>query len=381
MKNVVTLKKFIASLPEKEVFVLCDKRAEWDALSPIQQRLKVQKGASTVYVALQASVNQGKFFLEYIQKTPRRYGKRVFVKTTRECYVYAENNTLKIKAVGGLSNDMIAWFLSLCGRTWAIDLSSRLLRLIFNKPALLKGVLTGRIYSEETLIKRIATQLYHIKGVNWRLLRDYINTGWVGGHSLTFYNDFTKDINKTLEVLIEIHKKDDYEKSKLINDILENAFVLDRKVDLGWSDKRLEAEHRKMVEEILSYEISCKDKTLIHAEPLCEDGFEMLNSEEEIFKEGSTMHHCLYTNYFRRINQRQYLAFHTQEDGQAYTVGISLDKNANPVLDQAHGRYNSPCGEGLRSRIEAFIASHACQLQRLFAKGSEALDFEPNFIF
>jgi hypothetical protein len=210
-------------------------------------------------------------------------------------------------------------------------------------------------------------------------LRDYINTGWVGGHSLTFYNDFTKDINKTLEVLIEVHKKGDYEKSKLIGDILENAFVLDRKVDLGWSDKRLEAEHRKMVEEILSYEISCKDKTLIHAEPLCEDGFELLNTEEEVFKEGSTMHHCLYTNYFHRINKGQYLAFHTQEDGQAYTVGISLDKNANPVLDQAHGRFNSPCGEGLRSRIEAFIASHAGQLQRLLAKGSEAL--EPDFVF
>ncbi|MBQ5877888.1 MAG: PcfJ domain-containing protein, partial [Treponema sp.] len=65
----------------------------------------------------------------------------------------------------------------------------------------------------------------------------------------------------------------------------------------------------------------------------------LLNSERAIADEGSSMHHCIYTNYCRALKDRRMIAFHVVNEDGDFTCSFHICKD-DIVFDQAHKAWN-----------------------------------------
>ena len=58
----------------------------------------------------------------------------------------------------------------------------------------------------------------------------------------------------------------------------------------------------------MKMEIDDKEKTPVYNEcPTFDYPCHILNTEQEVFQEGLDMHHCIYTCYWKRIKNKEYL--------------------------------------------------------------------------
>lgn len=115
----------------------------------------------------------------------------------------------------------------------------------------------------------------------------------------------------------------------ILHDMLEQADILGRKIDLLWSEKRMNEEHNKWSEELLEYEIQDKDDQNEYMYQFAsffkdfEDEFtSIVNTERKGFEEGKKMHHCFYTSYWDRVKKGNYLTYHTTYEGVQGTLSI-----------------------------------------------------------
>ena len=107
-------------------------------------------------------------------------------------------------------------------------------------------------------------------------------------------------------------------------------------VDFTWSDKRIREEHKRQINTLMSKEIEEKENIPIFddVDKINTTEIKVINTEKDVFIEGSNMHHCLYTNYFKRIKNREYIAFHmTSPEDCTFSCRLY---NGNLVLDQIY---------------------------------------------
>ena len=92
--------------------------------------------------------------------------------------------------------------------------------------------------------------------------------------------------------------------------------------------------------------------------------FKLLNTEKDIFIEGSTMHHCLYTCYYDKIKNHNYIAFHLDFPEEC-TLGICT-YNEEICLNQIYKKYDQPVSNETRQYALDFIKTHQEDLKKLF---------------
>ena len=188
-----------------------------------------------------------KLFVNFVSTEWKIVGKRVFKKKNVSNILYAQGNKLKVKDAKLASVDMHK-ILQMFGIDWLPEQSDYVNRKIAKAP-ILKAIITGRIKDEETLFKRIASTLYKVKDIDLLSFKKFLNKDlFVINISIDNLKEFTADLNDSLRILIDA--QDDSDKLGLFMNSIRLASVLNRVVDLSWSEEKLKSEKKAMHDEI-----------------------------------------------------------------------------------------------------------------------------------
>lgn len=133
-----------------------------------------------------------------------------------------------------------------------------------------------------------------------------------------------------------------------ICDTAYQAGLLEEKINILWSRKRFMDVHNKFTNIIMDIEQETLEDMVVDYNKIewFPQNFPkeiiLMNTKKEIYKEGKMMKHCIYTNYWSRIEKEKYAAFKIlHEKGRAtlgcfiYDGGLKFDQifgigNTNP---------------------------------------------------
>ena len=128
-----------------------------------------------------------------------------------------------------------------------------------------------------------------------------------------------------------VKSQEEIEKEQIIQDMIKEAQILDRKINYNWSLLRLKKEHSKWTKEIMKAELNLLEDVDVPNADIIDKytlpEFKLLKTQKEVFMEGSMMNHCLYTAYWDSIKSGRYLAYHVKLDNEECTLGVNLDMN------------------------------------------------------
>ncbi len=125
-----------------------------------------------------------------------------------------------------------------------------------------------------------------------------------------------------------------------LRDLLYQAKKLNRIVKMSWSSRRIHDEHMKWTEEIHQLKTrNCSTEPIWEKSVKLPKGVILLNSEREIANEGSSMHHCIYTNYCSLLKNKKMIAFHVINEEGDFTCSFRLGNN-QIEFDQAYKAWN-----------------------------------------
>lgn len=155
-------------------------------------------------------------------------------------------------------------------------------------------------------------------------LKDYIRRGGNKNELLR-----VKDVLVDLVPYIDNYRNAN---GHFLDDLIVQAKALGKKFDITWSRKRLNQLHSDWTKEIMEYEAAeLVDEDIDWDLPLPE-GVTLLKTRKEVFKEGTIMNHCIYTNYWDRIKRKTYIALHiTHKDTEA-TAGIEIEFDEGKLI-------------------------------------------------
>jgi len=231
-------------------------------------------------------------------------------------------------------------------------------------------ILSKKITNPTQLIRRWVSTSLKIKGLSpkyfYKLAQEAPNT------TLAYYSRFLKQAKNPAAYLKHIVEEGEPEGSQY-KDILDQAMMLGEKVDHRWSKKRLEEEHQRMTRKLMEYEVmSIPDTDFGYGKiPELPEGFCLITSDRELFREGKEMSHCVYTNYRNRIKDLSYFVISytpspIHDYSKRFTIGIRkaiFGEGTNEfVIDQICGLRNASCPADIREIIESIVSEKSLQL-------------------
>lgn len=144
-----------------------------------------------------------------------------------------------------------------------------------------------------------------------------------------------------------------YDFTQTFKDMLEQAYALEEKVNLLWSDNKMGKVHTEWSRQLMKLDLDNKETVPIWSDDIVEEleqqGLELLNTEQMVFEEGYMMNNCVYTNYWSRIKSKKTLALGIEFPGGHATLGLSLNTkrkglDSKPyhtyVFEQCYHKYN-----------------------------------------
>jgi len=174
-----------------------------------------------------------------------------------------------------------------------------------------------------------------------------------------------KDVNHLIEYLLS--PPNDTKTRLVIDDMIKEAQMLERKIDFKWSFKRLTEEHKAWTEQIMQLEIDALDDENIPGverfDRYTPDGFKLLKTQKDVFYEGKTMKHCLYTAYWTSIKHNSYIAYHITLGDEEATLGINV-YNDKMMYNQCYSRYNGLISSKMQVKVKNFVEELNEQVQR-----------------
>lgn len=209
-----------------------------------------------------------------------------------------------------------------------------------------KQVLTGKITNPEQLAKAYSKK-YFQSAYTYKTLKNYFEL-CPNRVSLWDFFYYTMNPEENLKAII----KKPYLES-LDTDIIQYAKILNERVDLRWSARRLHEEHQRQIEAVnASKADKFSDEDI--ATPLKMDGLSLILNEKECFLEGSTMHNCVHSCYWRRITEGNYLLAHGEALGEYVDLGMKI-LDGEVFLDQVHTIYNGNPSKAAERFCEEWI--------------------------
>jgi hypothetical protein len=147
-----------------------------------------------------------------------------------------------------------------------------------------------------------------------------------------------------------VHEHGQLPRGGEFRDMVEQAYALEKTINLMWSPKRMSEEHTKWSRELMKLTIGTKSEEPVWSESIAETfrqhGLELCNTEQRVFEEGYLMHHCVYTNYWNRIQRKEYIALSMQLEDGPVTIGLARKSYRHEgngfYLDQVYHKYDRP---------------------------------------
>lgn len=191
------------------------------------------------------------------------------------------------------------------------------------------------------------------------------------------YSSALPYITTDVDAIMELINKPEYHE---LRDLLQQALVLKRVVKHTWSARKVHDMHMRWTREIA--DIACRnvpDTPIWDQEyiPNLPEFVTLINSERDAVREGSKMHHCLGTNYRRRIAGKTYIAFHVEDSEGDYTVGITIGDTC--MLEQARRICNNSCSKE-QLEVANSLVQFAQDIHDAYVK-SRDFNIGPNYDF
>ena len=369
MKTFKNLSEFVATWPQGVTVTSSNPTNSYD-LATISEDLKWQIVDRNSYINSRTEVSRkgDNWYLYYRATELKRRGRTFYPKTTLNMRLSIIDG--KISTIKNLSWQHI------------IDLHSRyewLYHITLGKfggqvtnKTLLKEVLLGNITNPEAYYKWILKNTYRTDSIPWKLFRAYAKSSM----STSIYDIVEATSNPKLAIEAYLHADEHAEWGfrNLLEDSILTALRLGEKINPQWSGKRLAAEHQRHIERIQLKKIESMDNNpASHIFDTFDfpEGVKWLNTEGEVFREASQMHHCLHSNYWKYIKKGDYVAFAIDHNGEHFTLGCRFNGDFC-MYDQAHTIYNGGVSHANMTWINDFIRD----LDRFLGKQRDNVDFD-----
>ena len=212
--------------------------------------------------------------------------------------------------------------------------------------SIMRDILSGKLTNAEDIVKRYIKSL-KLKNIHWKIYIQYL---WSDcSYPVNWLQHSTTDVNMSMEILSRGKEKLD-----IFNDMVRQALMLSVTVNPKWSLKRMRQEHTRMTQTLMKDELEKKEQTPVYEVPTFNNfDCKLLNTEREVFAEGCDMHHCIYTNYWQKIQNRSYIAF-SFTSPERFTLGLKRTSDGFEY-DQAYRRYDEPLDRESRDTVKAFL--------------------------
>lgn len=221
----------------------------------------------------------------------------------------------------------------------------------------LSKVLLGKITNPRDLIKGIINVNPTMRGMNisTELMWKYCNAR--AGMRLQSLSDMlgvAKDPNHAIEYIIDKDYLDHY-----LSDLIKQGQMLNRKIDFKWSKSRIAEVHTEWTKEIMDMEqefVEKKDYNYIGELP-SSGSLELITDSKELYIEGRTMSHCVFTNYADAVSNKTYFVFKFADRDTRATLSIQkhFDKNEF-VVNQLYGKFNKTIDRCHHDYVEEWLA-------------------------
>ena len=299
-----------------------------------------------------------------------RCGRRIYPSTRYDHWLLWRDDKISGNAItGGVLDDEITDLLladrrleALCSEQDNERYANRfLLRKALGCRSILKKTLTGRITNRHDLIKAYMKAAWKMTPTRYDVVERFIDAPGCNVPLADVF-DFTTDADAAMQRLVEGSR----EERNLLQDLLGDAVVLDRRINPKWSLKRMTEEHKANIKAILEQELDAESDESIYRNDMRgrQDGyaFEAIDSPRRALLESKTMSNCVFYNYWKPASQGQYLLFHMSGHDEEVTVGFDVRHNpggkASIEFNQIHTVHNGAASESAKNAALAFVANH-----------------------
>lgn len=153
--------------------------------------------------------------------------------------------------------------------------------------------------------------------------------------------------------------------TSLVADAVDLALQLNKKVNFNWSSNKFRDINVQWSRELMRKDIEKRNPQDIYKNKELIKGAKLLSSERDVFEEGMTMHHCVYTNYWGLIESGKYVALHLNStiNPLGITLGVQVMYDYNNkdniisklLFDQAFYAYDKMLSTEDRQMCEDYL--------------------------
>jgi hypothetical protein len=152
------------------------------------------------------------------------------------------------------------------------------------------------------------------------------------------------------------------------HELMNQAKVLDRKIDFTWSYRRMLQVHEDWTRDIMGMELEMVPDTNFEYEGdlWLPEGLKLISNQKDLFKEGSEMHHCVYTNHRYNVIDKREFIFCGDFGNDRFTVSVVSDYGPKDhprtfSIQQMYGKRNSQVKREDKHKVELWVDSTPVQ--------------------
>lgn len=251
----------------------------------------------------------------------------------------------------------------------------------FLTKGVLEKVLTGKVTNPTDFAKaylkanRIkASHSLFLKAVDAGMIKSKLFKDIAIAKNIDHYLEwYINDTTSSIEGLNDRDRLNLREMRQVYHDMIQQAFILNRKINFMWSDRRVVEEHDQWTKEIMDLEaenLSTEDIEWLNPfKQYQPEGFKLITTQKDLYAEGKLMSHCVYTNYYTNVITQGYLVYHVTlpgENGETEesTLGITLS-SMGCYFNQMYKKYNAQVHPNHREAADKLIEN----LNKLMREG------------